>query len=848
MFCHLHVRSAFTFLFGTFTPEQLVRRVKALGMSSVAITDRGGLYGAVKFVKAANRAGIKPILGIEAPLSDGSILVLIVKNKEGYSNLARLITATKLAQRDVFSLDDINTYHRGLICLTGGRDGRAWKLIRSGKLVEAKEFLGLLKDIFEADLYVEIQNHSIKTDIEVSGELMRLAKKIGSKTVGTNAVTFLKKEDFIIHQILVKIQQTVHHRAISPLPCDEFYLKSEQEMSCVLPPEVFHAIGEVVEKVDFTMELFRVHPPKVFDRDTERLTELCFRNLAVRYKPVTLEVLRRLEKELNLIFSRNFSSYFLVVYDVVSWARNRGIRLSIRGSAVGSLVTYLLFGGPDPIEHNLLFERFLNEGRFDPPDIDVDFDSERRNEVIRYVFHRFKGKAAFVSTLSTYRARGAVRDVARAMGRHLGEVSELTKFLPYHLRPNEINEALKKLPELAESPLHEENELVRLVGNLSGLPRQISTHLGGIILSESLLDMVPLELSPSGFPLSQYDKDDIEKLGLPKFDFLGLRMHTAISKTLSYIKENGKALDLDNIHLNDSDTYRLLCSTETVGVFQLESPGQRQLLSRLQPKCFSDLMIEISLFRPGPMQAKMATPFIRRKHGKEPVEYFCPELKPILEETYGILVYQEQVLKMVAKLTNSSLEWADVFRRSMTHDRSPEEMEKLRVEFISRCIKSGYSRFVAEKAWKQISAFASYGFCKAHAAAFAYITYQSAYLKAHFPLEFYLGLLNSGQVGSYPPWVILNEARRRFPVYPPHVNFSRFEYTIESNGIRVGFCAVKGIGAKTAEKIVKDREAHGPFKSIPEFLARVKLSRKIFCTLFTIGAFDGLGNNEGKVA
>jgi len=840
MFCHLHVRSGFTFLFGTFTPERLVERVKVLGMGVVALTDRGGLYGAVKFTRLSERARIKPILGIEAQLSDGSILVLLARTEEGYRNLCRLITLSRLRHEGMFPLEEILERSRGLICLTGGREGRLWRLVQAGREQEALDLLRRLKEAFGEDLYVEVQNHGLEGDGDIVRCLLALSKKAGLKAVGTNAVTFLEREDWRVHRVLVGIQRAVHHRKVSPVPSAEFYLKSEEEMRRVLPQEVLKATQEIVEKVEFELRLFKVHPPRVFDRDTERLTELCMRQLGRRYRPVKVEALRRLWRELELITSRGFSSYFVVVHEIVSWARERGIRSSVRGSAVSSLVSHLLFGGPDPLEHGLLFERFLNEGRFDPPDIDVDFDSERREEVIRYALRRFEGQAALVSTVPTFRARSAVREVACALGRGLEELPRLTECLPYYLRPSDIPRALKELPELKESPLRSERELLELAGRLDGLPRQLSQHLGGVIVSEKLLDMVPLELSPRGYPLSQYDRDDVEMLGLPKFDLLGLRMHTAISNTLSYIRQRGIELDLDRVPLDDPATYRFLRSTETVGVFQVESPGQRQLLGRLQPDRFSDVIAEISLFRPGPMQAEMITPFIRRKHGKEPITYLHPKLKPILEETYGVLIYQEQVLRVVAELTGSGLDWADAFRRSMTHDRSPEEMEKLKGEFISRCLAQGHSPELAEEAWRQVSAFAAYGFCKAHAAAFAYITYQSAYLKAHFPLEFYLGLLNAGQVGTYPHRVILNEARRRFPVYPPHVNFSRFEYTREGNGIRVGFCAVRGMGPRTAERIVGEREAGEPFRSVEEFQDRVRPNRRIFEVLWAIGALEGL--------
>lgn len=848
MFCHLHVRSAFTFLYGTFTPERLAGEAASMGMKAIALTDRSGLYGAVRFVRTARKEGIKPIIGAEVAERSGGILVLLAEDRRGYSNLVKLITHLKLEGQGCLSLEEVIERSQGLLCLTGGRDGRLWRLVRTGMEDEASRYLRRLKEAFGGRLYLELQDHGLPEDRDVVKRLLGMAKKFEVKPLATNCVTFLKRDDYKVHRLLVQIQRKVHRRAVEPLPNDQFYLKSPEELSRLFPSEAIRNAAEAAERVSFELPLFKVHPPRLYEDDDRRLAELCIRRLAEKYRPVKAHVLRKLCRELELITSRGFSGYFLVVHEVVSWARSRGIRCSIRGSASGSLVSYLLFGGPDPLEHGLLFERFLNEGRFDPPDIDVDFDSERREEVIRYVLERFKGKAALVSTVQTFRARGAIRDAARAMGRHPRELSALCDLVPYHLTPGELGKALEEFPELRESPLRHEEELIEAVKGLDGLPRQLSTHLGGIIVSEKLAELVPLELSPRGYPLSQFDKDDVEALGLPKFDLLGLRMHTAIAKALSYLRERGVEPDLDKVPLDDPEVYRLLRSGDTVGVFQVESPGQRQLLGRLQPQNFGDIIAEISLFRPGPVQADMITPFVNRKHGREPVRYIHRSLEPILRETYGVIVFQEQVLRIVSELTGMGLDWADAFRRSMTSDRSREEMEALKEEFVSLCLKKGHPRELAEEAWRAVSAFAAYGFCKAHAASFAWITYQSAYLKAHYPLEFYLGLLNSGQVGTYPHRVILNEARRHFPVYPPHVNHSFFEYTREGDGIRVGLCAVRGMGPKLSEKIVSEREKGGPFRSVGDFVSRIRPSGRLLEVLLAVEAFRGLEGAGQKAA
>lgn len=670
MFCHLHVTSGYSFLSGAFTLETLIERVKALDMKAIALTDRKGLYGAVKLQRCCFGTGIKPIIGVEAPLCDKSILVLLAMNATGYSNLCQLITRAHLENNGVFPLRLIEEHSRGLICLTGGREGKVWKCTQSGATDEAYKFLLVLRDIFRDRLFLEIQNHRLRDDLNILQELFHLSRKTAVPPIATNSVTFLSREDYRVHRTLIEIQRVIHHREIEPVPSDQFYLKSEAEMREVIGiEEAIANTGAIADSIAFELPLGKIHPPRLSNEDFERLTTLCFTNLPRKYHTIQADVISKLWRELSLIEERGFASYFLVVHEIIQWAKSKGIRCSIRGSAVSSVVSHLLFGGIDPIDHNLLFERFLSESRFDPPDIDVDFDSERRDDVLRYILDRFKKRAALVATAPTFRARTALREVARTLGYSYEKIGGLTRFMPYHLCPSDIPQALENLPELKHSPLRREQELLEIASGLDGLPRQLSVHLGGVAISEDLLDTVPLQCSPRGFPVCQYDKDDIELLGLAKFDILGLRMHTAITKALRYVREQGYDIDIDDLPLNDSKTYQLLKSTDTVGVFQVESPGQRQLLGRLQPERFSDIIAEISLFRPGPMQAEMIDPFVNRKQGRKAVMYLHPSLEKILKETYGVLIYQEQVLRIVAQLTGAGLDWADVFRRSMTKDR-----------------------------------------------------------------------------------------------------------------------------------------------------------------------------------
>jgi DNA-directed DNA polymerase III PolC len=553
----------------------------------------------------------------------------------------------------------------------------------------------------------------------------------------------------------------------------------------------------------------------------------------------------QLERELDLIHQKGLSGYFLLVKDVRDFANTEGIRCTVRGSAAGSLVVYLLLGGVDPLAHDLLFERFLNEGRSDLPDVDLDFDSMRRDEVIAYVMKKYAGRAAMVATIPTFRARGAIRKLGRAFGYSYEKINRLTTFLPYHLKSSQIEAASHTLPELKDTPLQDENELLGMAAKISGLPYQLSVHLGGVVIApEELASWFPVEMSNKGFPVAQYDKDDVAALGLVKLDLLGLRMHTAIQKAVDLSAQQGIVIDFDDIPLDDEKTFRLLRTTETVGVFQVESPGQRQLLGRLQPKTFSDIIAEISLFRPGPMKGDMVTPYVQRRNHKEPVCYPHPDLGPVLQETYGVVLFQEQVLKVAYRIAGFSMAEADQLRRAMTKERSAAEMERISTSFIQGAIRQGYSQKTAEEIFTMVASFAGYGFCKAHAASFAHITYQSAFLKAHYPLEFYLGLLNAGCVGSYPKSVILNEAKRKgFEVLGPHINYSHQDYTAEKRGIRIGLLALNGLGPRFCDRILSERD-NGPFTSVKTFCSRVNLPQEIILRLSLAGAFVGVPMNE----
>jgi len=858
MFTHLHIHSAFSFLYGTFTPEALVQRAKEMGYDAIALTDKNGLYGAVRFYKAARSEAMKPILGSEMTLRSGTSLILLAVSFEGYKNLCRVLSHTYLRAhseghrgKPACTLNTLTRFSRGLICLTGGRDGRLHQLVSMGNLDQAQRWLERLKRIFGPDhLFVEIQNHGLQDDQALMKASARLAKQADVALVATHDVAFLDQEDFEVHQRLIGIQQTVHHRDISGVPNDQFYLKTENEIQAAVPyAEALGNAAHIAKRCQLTLPINQMHPPcyplPEGGSADRLLAKRCFSSLAATYKPVTYQAIMSLERELDLVRQKGLSGYFLLVKDVGDFAKTRGIRCTVRGSAAGSLVTYLLLGGVDPLEHDLLFERFLNEGRSDMPDVDLDFDSVRRDEVIAYVMEKYAGQAAMVATIPTFRARGAIRQLGRAFGYSYEKIDRLTTFLPYYLKSSRIEEAFHALPELKETPLKEEPELLRVAAKISGLPYQLSVHLGGVVIApEALASWVPVEMSRKGFPVAQYDKGDVEALGLIKLDLLGLRMHTAIQKAIDLLEERGVFLDLHAVSLDDEKTFRLLRTTETVGVFQVESPGQRQLLGRLQPKKFSDLVAEISLFRPGPMRGDMVTPYVQRRNHREPVRYPHPDLAPILHETYGIVLFQEQVLKIAHRIAGFSLAEADQLRRAMTKNRSAAEMGRIKASFIQGATGQGYTQGTAEEIFAMVASFAGYGFCKAHAASFAHITYQSAFLKAHYPFEFYLGLLNAGHVGSYPKSVILNEAKRKgIEIKAPHINDSREDYTAENGAIRIGLSALNGIGPQFCKRILRGRE-NGPFTSIKAFCLRANLPQEIILRLSLAGAFLGLPLNR----
>ncbi len=620
-------------------------------------------------------------------------------------------------------------------------------------------------------------------------------------------------------------------------------------------PQAYRNAGRIAARCNLDLGLgrllFPAYPLPPGETAYSLLCKHCFAGAAERYSPVTPEVLERLERELKVIEELGFAEYFLAVRDIVQFTRERGIYYSGRGSAGNSIVSYVLhITDADPIAHELLFERFLNPARREMPDVDIDFESARRDEVIEYIYERFgHDRVAMVANVNTVRAPSAVRIVARAFDFRPDEIDALSKKVPWGSAAG-LSQMLAERPELAnhefQSPHYK--RLVGLAERLAGFPYILGTHLGGFVLSrDPITDRVPLQWAAKGVIVAQFNKDDIETLGLVKMDILGLRMHSAIAEAVRLIEaRTGEHVSAWELPRDDPAVYKLISEARTIGVFQLESSGQRNLATRLRERDFEDVIAAISLFRPGPLQAEMIGPFIRRRHGREKALVPHPDLWPVLKRTYGVILYQEQVIEAASVIAGFSLAEGDLLRRAMTHERSLEEMDQIGRDFVEKAVARGVPRATADEVFRQLRGFAAYGFNKAHAACFAVVCNASAWLKAHYPAEFFCGLMDNQPMGFYSPRVVLNDARRwGLEVLPVDVNASLVDFAVERDGraLRVGLAYVKEMSHAAGAAIVAERapERGGPYRSLPDFCRRTRVSVEIVINLVRVGAFDGLG-------
>ncbi len=862
-YIELHCHSNFSFLDGASHPEELVLRAKELGMPALAITDHDGLYGAVRFLKAAREHGVRPIIGAEVTLENGTHLVLLARDSYGYSNLCRLISYSHLNQekgKASLSPSMLCGYSHGLICLSGCRNGEIAVHVLRSEVDEALRKACMYADIFGKDsFFIEIQNHLLENDVALCERMVEIARRAGVKVVVTNNVHYHLPQRHRLQDVLVCIKnRTILDKSAKFRRANfEYYLKSAEEMA-----SLFRAYPEALENTiliaemcstDLDFSKYRFPDLELPDGRTAMgyLRELCYLGAEKRYRPLTPEVINQLEHELGVIERMGLAGYFLIVWDIVRYAQEKGIAVRGRGSAADSMVAYVLgITAVDPLRYNLLFERFLNEEMKGTPDIDIDISTSRREELIQYVYQKYGHEhSAMVANVVTFQARNAVREVGKVLSIPQHLIDRLAKSLDCY----SASEIPQKVTELGEFKCNSSlpwQYFISLCREIADFPRHLSIHVGGMVISSCrLIDIIPLEPATApGRVVTQWNKDDIEEVGLVKVDLLGLRVLSLIHDALKLIERHrGINLDLDCIPLDDPKVFEMLRKADTVGVFQVESRAQMQTLPRMKPNSLDDLVVEVAVVRPGPIQGKMIHPYLKRRQGMERVEYLHPKLKPILEETLGVVLFQEQAIRIAVEIAGFTPGEADRLRRAMGKQRSREEMEKVRERFISGAVAGGVDKMVANQIFDQISSFASFGFCKSHAASFARTCYESAYLKVHYPVEFYCALLNNQPMGFYSPEVIVNDARRHgIKVLPVDINRSYPECAIEDGSIRLGFRYVKEVGESTSAKIVQERE-NGHYSSLENFYRRTNLSKEVMENLILASAFDSFGVSKRQL-
>jgi DNA polymerase-3 subunit alpha len=879
MFSHLHVHTEYSLLDGMCRIPQLVERARELGMDSLAITDHGAMYGVIQFYLAAKEAGIKPIIGCEVYLAPNSRfgreaadknhyhLVLLAKNLAGYHNLIQLTTKANLEgfyYKPRVDKELLGKHHEGLIGLSACMGGEVPQLILEGRLEQAKQAALWYRQTF-GDFYLEIQRHPIAELEQVNQALIPMSDELGIPLVATNDVHYINQEDAASHDLLLCIgtNTSIYDEKRIKMAGDFYYLKSPQEMAEFYKdiPQALENTERIAEMCNLKLEFGRLHLPEVDlpqDKTADQfLADLCHQNLAKYYPQPTPEIKQRLDYELEVIKQTQFANYFLVVWDIISYAKEHGILFGVRGSAAASIVLHCLgITEVDPLENKLVFERFLNLERKEMPDIDLDFQDDRRDEVIAYVSQKYgQDHVAQIITFGTLGARAALRDIGRALGMPYSEVDRVARLVPF--RPGmTLERAMEENGELRTIYQDDKiiHNLVDSARKLEGGARHASTHAAGVVISkESLTNYVPLQRVSKGNGeagvMTQFTMEDIARIGLLKMDFLGLANLTILGKAREIIKQSrGVDIDLHNIPMDDTKTFGLLAAGETVGVFQLEGAGMRRYIKELKPTTFSDIAAMIALYRPGPMEH--IPTFIKAKHGLEPIRYPHPALSSILEETYGVIVYQDQVLFIVQAFAGYSLGQADIFRKAMGK-KIAAVMKKEKRNFLSGAKKLGYSADIAEEVFALIEPFAGYAFNKAHSSSYALIAYQTAYLKANYPAEYITAFLVTHNDQLEKIATAVAECRRLgITVLPPDVNHSQVSFSIESDekgkpAIRFGLNAIKNVGLGAVEPLVAQRQKDGQFKSIEDLCRRVDLrgiNRRAMESLIKAGALDSLSD------
>ena len=876
----------------------MFRRAAEFKMPAVAMTDHGNMFGAIEFYNGAKKHGLKPIIGCEvyvAPesrhdkkekydLRDASYhLILLAQNEKGYKNLLKLVTFGYMEgfyYKPRIDKELLAEYAEGLIALSSCGRGEIAHNINRENIPRAIKMASQYRDIMGQDnFFLELQNHKMEYQEKINNELVKIGEKLSLPLVATNNCHYLDREDFHAHEILLCLQtgKTMSDQYRMRYPSDEYYFKSPEEMS-----ELFRDIPQSIEntlkiaercelEIDFDKLNFPDYPvPEGYTLESF-LTEQTNKGLDERFHEMTKYGItyeaslyrKRLQEELNIIERMGYPGYFLIVWDFIDYARRNGIPVGPgRGSAAGSLVAYsLCITDIDPLRYDILFERFLNPERVSMPDIDIDFCMTKRDNVIKYVSEKYGGSqnVTQIITFGSMNAKGALRDVGRVLDMSYGEVDKIAKLVP-----NRLNICLKdafkeeRRFESMKRDSEKVTELLDIALNLEGLPRHCSTHAAGVVISSKpLTNFLPLYKFPSKGKgeqdevVTQYSMGSVEKLGLLKMDFLGLKTLTVIDNALSLIKESlGVDLNIVAISMADPETYKLLCSTRTLGVFQLESSGMRDLLKKMKPDCFEDIIALLALYRPGPLESGMVDDYIKRKHGRLEEKYELPQLKDALKETHGVILYQEQVMRIASILAGFSLGDADLLRRAMGK-KKPEEMEAQREKFITGAEGKNINIKKATKVFDLMEKFAGYGFNKSHSTAYALVSYQTAYLKTHYPLQFFGALItadmdNTDKVSRY-----INDCRdMKIKVMPPAVNESMKDFTIADNHLIFGLGAIKNVGSSAIDSIIKSREKRGQFSSLRELCENVDLrlvNKRVVESLVKSGACDSLNENRATM-
>ncbi len=882
-FVHLHVHTQYSLLDGAIRLDDLFKKAKEYKMPAIAITDHGNMFGAIDFYKSAYRHGIKPIIGCElyvAPQSRfdkdlGGIgerayhLTVLVKNTQGYNNLIKLTTAGYLEgfyYRPRVDKEILSRHSEGLICMSGCLHGEIPSLLLKGNGDGAKRVAEEYRDMFgDRRFYLEIMENGLPDQKMINTELIKIGKELGIPLVATNDCHYLNREDAEAHEVLLCIQtgKTIDDSDRMRLGSDQFYFKSPEDMKQNFNyiSEAFDNTVEIAGRCNLTLNFEKIFLPHFEINNEETLDEHLRKKAKSGLETLMPFILegqngnlldkyeKRLNEEIEIIISMGFAGYFLIVSDFVNYAKSKNIPVGPgRGSAAGSLVAYALgITGIDPIRYGLFFERFLNPSRLSMPDIDIDFCVEGRDDIIRYVAEKYgSDRVAQIITFGKMQAKAVIRDVGRALNMTYGEVDRIAKMVPNVLNIS-LDDAINMEPRLREE--EKKNDKVRklllLSRSLEGLNRHSSTHAAGVVISDKpLVERVPLCKSPKDEIVTQFSMNDLQAVGLTKFDFLGLKTLTVIKDTLCFVKQNrGEEIDINTTPLNDSLTYKLLVKGETDGVFQLESAGMKEILVGVKPDCIEDIIALIALYRPGPLQSGMVSEYISRKQGKTKIVYEVSQLEEILKETYGVILYQEQVMQIASVLGNYTMGEADNLRKAMGK-KDAAVMEKEGPKFLAGAKKNKVPANKAKKIFEQMETFAGYGFNKSHSTAYAMISYQTAYLKAHYPVEFMAALLTSEKNNRDKIIKDISVCKDMgINVLPPDINESLRDFSVTGDSVRFGLVGVKNVGVGAIDSIISSRENEGKFSSFYDFISRVdlrKINKRVIESLIKCGAFDSM--------